>query len=315
MIQIKFNSVQEKCVEDFCKKIYNSMQDGVRKELDKWVYDNFNSILGLGIKFEENEKNFLRLLLAKYKDLKKIKEYIDDKNITIGVSNYLKDKYRKLDKKTVVKIVGTTVCPYCNRNYINVTEIVNTSQLDHFYSQEKYPIFSLCFYNLIPACFGCNNKKSNKEFLISPYDEEIKKDDIPLFTYIPKSIDFKKNKDSFDIVFEDNKFENYSESELEDEKISTQEKSNKEKFLLDLCSVDTHNLYQIHKDVVQEIFWKNEIYSDSYREILYKQYNITETEVDRIITGGYASYNELGKRSLSKLIMDISKEIGLLEEE
>lgn len=328
MIQIKLNSEQEERVEKFCEdRIYNKLSKKHRTELDKWVYNRLKSVPKLDIKFEKYEKNFLILLSAKYKDLKKIKEYIDNNNITYTkkitkrsiVGTYLKNMYiEKIEteaKKRLIKITGVTVCPYCNRNFINVTEKTNTSQLDHFYNKSKYPIFSLCFYNLIPSCYGCNNKKNDKEFFISPYDETIKTEDIPVLTYIPKSLDFRKNIDSFDIVFKDNKFAEYSEGELENEKRNNKKKSTKEKLLLDLCTVDTHNLYQLHKDIVQELFWKNEIYSDSYKERLYQQYGISETEVNRIITGAYTFYDELGKRPLSKLITDISKEIGLLEEE
>lgn len=327
MIQIKLNPVQKEEAEDFCDDIYNDLDERYRTKLDYWVYSNFKSIPNLDVKFEENEKNFLRLLKAKYSDLSLIKEYIDKNKSKINfnvkivgdslLSNYLKNTYKKLDKKRLVRITGTTVCSYCNRNYINVTDNANTSQLDHFYNKNKYPILAVCFYNLIPSCFGCNNLKQEKEFLVSPYDAKIKKENSPIFSYIPKSHDYTKNIDSFDIIFKDNKYEKYSKSELENEKKKISKKSDKfrEKILLDICTVDIHNLYQLHKDIVQELFRKNEIYSDGYKKRLCQKFEISEAEVNRMITGAYTSYDELGKRPLSKLITDISKEIGLLEEE
>lgn len=329
MIQIKLNPTQESQVKKFCEKIYSKMGSKHKIEVNNWVFKTFNEIPGIEVDFEEGRDNFLRLLSAKYKDLQKIKKYIDEKNINYDklitrksfMRTYLENLYDRIfttiEKKELVRITNVVVCPYCNRNFVNVTERANTSQLDHFYNKSDYPIFSICFYNLIPSCYSCNNKKNNKEFLISPYDETIKKEDIPIFSYIPKSLDFKKNIDSFDIILEDNKFVEYREDELENEKqnISGKVEKFREKILLDLCTVDIHNLYQLHKDIVQELFWKNEIYSDCYKERLYQQYGISETEVNRIITGVYTSYDELGKRPLSKLITDIIKEIGLLEEE
>lgn len=65
-------------------------------------------------------------------------------------------------------------CPYCGRQYItNYNESYSTADLDHFYSQSKYPYLALNIYNFIPACAVCNrNFKNDEEVEINPRVEE-----------------------------------------------------------------------------------------------------------------------------------------------
>lgn len=71
-------------------------------------------------------------------------------------------------------------CPYCNAAYTlyiegkedkydenNILSKCNIRramfQFDHYFPKEKFPIFSISFYNLIPSCTCCNQKKSETE--------------------------------------------------------------------------------------------------------------------------------------------------------
>ena len=228
----------------------------------------------------------------------------------------LESRYNKIDKKELVRITGVTVCPYCNRNFINVTEEANTSQLDHFFPKNEYPLLALCFYNLIPSCYGCNNKKSTSKFYISPYDESITDiDELLKFSLNIKSADFINNSESIDIIIKDD----ISEEELKQleskDKLSVRQKLLKDKYV-----IDTRSLYKLHTDVVQELLWKQEVYSNSYKikleEILAtSDKKFSKYEIDRMIVGYYTDKENYGKRPLSKMVTDISKEIGLVGEE
>ena len=84
--------------------------------------------------------------------------------------------------------------------------------------------------------------------------------------------------------------------------------------------IDTRSLYKLHTDVVQELLWKQEVYSNSYKikleEILAtSDKKFSKYEIDRMIVGYYTDKENYGKRPLSKMVTDISKEIGLLGEE
>jgi Glu-tRNA(Gln) amidotransferase subunit E-like FAD-binding protein len=77
-------------------------------------------------------------------------------------------------------------------------------------------------------------------------------------------------------------------------------------------------LYQSHIDIVNEIEWKKQIYSENYKNEINKLIEsaglnlLTEDEINRIITGVYTNIEDYGQRPLSKLITDISKNVGLI---
>ena len=76
------------------------------------------------------------------------------------------------------------VCPYCNRQYIYVTQAkgkkwVSSMQMDHFFPKEHFPLFSCSFYNLIPSCYACNHGKGeNLRKTIYPYEQEFGEDGV-----------------------------------------------------------------------------------------------------------------------------------------
>ena len=78
-------------------------------------------------------------------------------------------------------------------------------------------------------------------------------------------------------------------------------------------------LYQSHIDVVNELIWKKEVYTNSYRDGLLKILNqknleLNEAELNRFITSYYSDKENYGKRPLSKMVTDIGREIGLIGE-
>ena len=244
------------------------------------------------------------------------------------LAEYLKKSYSKIDaklRKKIIDLKNVSVCPYCNRNYINSTykmihcdncnqdlfvidevekecpgcnqeingqtKVVNTAQLDHFFPKDSYPLFAVSFYNLIPSCYSCNHVKLNKDLKHSPYDSSFSFDDVK-FTYIPKSTD----------------------------KIEIKIDSRNPDFKNGIRILGIEELYQSHIDVVNELIWKKEVYTDSYRKGLAEILNqtnleLSKTEVNRFITGHYTDKEDYGNRPLSKMVTDISKEIGLVGEE
>lgn len=108
---------------------------------------------------------------GRLKKIFKYKGYIDEKE----------SKYNAYHLADNLKI---NTCPYCNRQYtITITGVSNSEkitrpQFDHYFSQEKYPLLAISFYNLIPSCSICNSTiKHIKEFDLSthihPYLEDV----------------------------------------------------------------------------------------------------------------------------------------------
>jgi hypothetical protein len=80
-----------------------------------------------------------------------------------------------------IQELGIRVCPYCNRNNIDYSEIkrdkmIPRAPFDHFFPKDKYPYLSCSLFNLIPCCYTCNSAKSNKDTstkkIVYPYEEE-----------------------------------------------------------------------------------------------------------------------------------------------
>jgi len=89
-----------------------------------------------------------------------------------GVFNYKKFSNKNTHAYSAYDLAArldVRVCPYCNRQYtftvITVDNNVSRPEFDHFFSQEKYPLLSMSFYNLIPSCKICNSTlKHTKQF-------------------------------------------------------------------------------------------------------------------------------------------------------
>lgn len=194
---------------------------------------------------------------------------------------------------------GLNSCPYCNRNYIFLVDKNENRlrpEIDHFYPKSIYPFLAMSFYNLIPSCQICNHTKKDKDAfkdnLKSPY--EINFFDFK-FKYKPKNITFyqiNKNKyveERFDIILN---------------KTNSVEK-NDEYFKLNL-------LYEQHKDIVLDLLLKKTIYTKSYIKELKENFKLKDDEIYRFLFCNYLKDKDLHKRPLSKLIKDISKDIGLI---
>jgi len=205
----------------------------------------------------------------------------------------------------LVKEIGLGSCPYCNRNYISsVTkdkkdDSKTRPQLDHFYPKAVYPFLACSFYNLIPSCATCNLMKSDKDSysdkLISPY--EMKKDTFK-FSYDLNSVDI------LNIEFSE-KYDHKHEKSINiifDKKNETNEKY-----------FELEKLYnQEHRNVVIELLVKKAYYPQSYINEL-SNFGFSQDEVYRYLFSNYNQDDDLHKRPLSKLVQDISEELGLLK--
>lgn len=88
--------------------------------------------------------------------------------------------YRNSLLLKLADFLNIRTCPYCNAAYTLYIEGDERKyeenngftedkkkramfQFDHYFPKEKYPIFSISFYNLIPSCSCCNLKKSKTD--------------------------------------------------------------------------------------------------------------------------------------------------------
>lgn len=221
----------------------------------------------------------------------------DDYKILYNI--FVDHGYEKISKFDFIKKIEINTCPYCNRNYIlysNNKKIVKP-EIDHFFPKGIYPLLAVSFYNLIPCCQSCNGyfgKHEKDSFLISlksPY--ELNSDDF-VFSYKINNISIINpliGKSSVDVL-------------LKTKCLKNSEIFNLEKY------------YQMHQDHVLELIIKSKTkYSDAYKNSLLKlsKYQLSKSEIDRMIIGNYSLEKEQHKRPLSKMYQDIGKELGLIK--
>jgi len=269
------------------------------KYLDKFAKEHYKNLKFKLEKFPNNHKyNLEEVITAKPQKLNEITKWAKDKKsdytFMIGKYKNFATKKREYNAYDLAEKLKINVCPYCNINSIyTVKKQILRSEFDHFYDKENYPILALSFYNLIPSCHTCNSiLKGTKSISLNPYLKDF--DMMASFELKIKDSKFYYDCDGFDI-------ELISDNSEAKESIKT--------FKL-------NERYKYHKDIVLELIQKNAIYNDSYLDELMDNYEGTLfkniEDLQRLISSGYVSKKEIGKRPLSKLIKDISKELRLI---
>lgn len=214
-----------------------------------------------------------------------------DKLVNRGVNTKMIQKY------------GIKCCPYCNENYIFNRRISSgkkyaMAQLDHYYSRDKFPIFSVSLYNLVPSCSSCNHIKSANDIGISPHNRKYDFSKMHI-SYLPNSGDYINDEKEIEIEFQyDNEESDFPE---------LMEKN--------LDAMGIKEAYNMHKDYLLEILRKGQIYSAEQRESIMQDFPdlfSSDEELIRTIFGNYIREEELLKRPLSKLTRDILEELGLI---
>jgi len=247
-----------------------------------------------------------QIFVAEFDTLKKIKKMLDvnkciykaydgkDKPgyyVKNSSFNIIYKAFDKINNNWLIKELGITVCPYCNRDFINNRGNSTAAQVDHFYPRSKYPLFAVSIYNLIPSCYACNHIKFNNIIDVSPYDKNFSFNDSLKFSYIPLSYDYIYDLSQIKI------------------KIKCKNEISKN---VKIMKID--KAYEVHADYVQELIIKSKIYNKTQiKEYLtaYPNLFMSREDVLRTVYGNYIKENELGKRPLAKLTKDILDEIGV----
>lgn len=303
MIQIQQNNLDQ-----LAKKYYKLIEEYIQKKDTKYQLDEINCDL-----LHLFDKDLEQIVIAKplqMRDLIKKAPQGFSNNI-----NQLKDLYGTFRDKWGARLMedlNLKVCPFCNREYIFRFEDRKQKKariiasLDHFYDKDRYPFLAVSFYNLIPSCSICNSKfKHTKNFYEHPHLH-------------PYEDDFNK-KAKFSHFLNDATDENKHHAIFSKERITLDLKPNDSQDIKTKNTIETFRLediYKEHKDIVLELIQKAEIYNDSYIDELLNRYEGTlfknREDLMRLITCGYITDEEIGKRPLSKLIKDISEELELL---
>lgn len=308
---ITINQICDEEVKNLCEEVYKHMKAAYRKNLDKWCRKKIAPVFQKIFGRDFSDTPFLDIMLLSYDELEELvadSEIINldykfsiksnrkiKGNRLVSIKDYLiNNVYNAISKdsrrKKILSITHLSVCPYCNRNFMNSSNNKNTCELDHFWKKSQFPIFAASFYNLIPSCPSCNRNKGTDTFLLSPYNVKISSNQRLRFSWYPLDGDFLFNHNSIYIT----------------------SKTHKD-FKTDFDLLDLHNLYQIHSDLVLDAILKKIFIPEHYLNEINNIIPLSDSDINRLFTGVYTAEKDYYIRPLSKLISDVYVELNNLE--
>lgn len=232
-------------------------------------------------------------------------------NVTKGLAGIF--AYRTFAKKNLLNYcaydlaakLDVRVCPYCNRQYtftvLNVRENISRPEFDHFFSQEKYPLLSMSFYNLIPSCKICNSTlKHTKQFTLArnihPYQHGF--DEVVRFNYNPNDA-----KSAIGLG-----------TNMEITCVPQAGHTLFDQYTNNVRVFKIAEIYQGHTDIVAEIVRKFYMSDGKYLEVLFKSFPQIGSyeELYRLAFGNYLENKNLDQRILAKLTKDIVQQLDFI---
>ena len=291
MIPINFKELNDK------DRLYHSLLNVKSNQRKKTEY--VKKIRGINdwclknIVVKGRKYSFPDIIKADYEEIVKIakvyqasKNKLSDSKKKFIIDTLYKQRFPRVE---FVEALQVTVCPYCNRNFVNSTYKRTLCDLDHFYDKEKYSLLAVSFYNLIPVCHACNHAKLNKAISYSPHDTKFGTDDLLESDYFITGPDYLYDNKQIGIEID------YSNQFKENVKI-----------------LKLREVYQVHSDILQECVKKAIIFNPEYLSELLVTYDglfESEEELYRIVFGNYIEESSYGKRPLSKMTKDILKKL------
>lgn len=205
--------------------------------------------------------------------------------------------------KDIVKKLGIRTCVYCNAQYafsysLGKDDFINY-EIDHWMPKSKYPYLCTPFFNLQLSCPKCNKMKSQRDDVLpfclftnnaedlNPFEFSVDNGSCALFLAT-------NDKDKLRISFK-----------AKDKQLGENMNS--------LFHITTQ--YQAHKDIVEELIWKQKIYNhtilDIYRDS-FESLGFRKSDFNRFILSNYDMEEDILKRPLSKMMQDIAKQLGII---
>ena len=183
-------------------------------------------------------------------------------------------------------------------------------ELDHNKPKSKYPFLCTNFYNLQPCCGSCNKRKSAQDLPYSLYYEEGDPNPAPLhFAISPQDV----------IAFQTKgKCRGIKAYLCDEDKPSQPVVAKKDGTLAERFNFifDIDRIYAEHEDEVEELLWRNRIYTKGIVDAANKQFaelDINGFDFDRYILGTYAKKDEALKRPLTAMKQDVWEQVMKME--
>lgn len=215
-------------------------------------------------------------------------------------------RYDYVQEKVYPKIInqlGIKTCVYCNAQYAfsydNGKDSFQNYEIDHWMPKSKYPYLCTSFFNLQPSCPKCNKSKSSKDDILPFCLYTHNGNKLNPFYFSILHVSYAQylathDRDMLRIIF-----------------------SSKEQGLKDNMDALFHisTQYQAHKEMVEELIWKKQIYNSTFLDIYkdsFKQLEFKQTDFNRFILSNYDKDEDILKRPFAKMVQDIAKQLGII---
>ena len=290
--------------------------------------------------FDNNKDKSLQEIFTKFKE-KKINEFdviFQDKNLqdilTLNQNKIIEILEKNKNKSSLSRLkyvfnyekfqseitkfftdnFDFRTCFYCNKDFItnfDANKKVSTFQLDHFFDKATYPYLALSFYNLIPSCYVCNAKVklSENTFQYNPKSKLKKFQNETCIAPNNEKFDFNQ-KVKFKLLLDDS-CKNLHIKSKDDIDINLKENfSDMYDKYIEIFKLNER--YKAHKDIVFDMIQKAELYPESRLKELQDLTGIPFQQIKKDIFKLIDENEDLSKQPFSKLIVDMSKELGIL---
>lgn len=284
------------------RSINRSTKDCSKYSIDKNDHEAFLRALII-CPFAKESRNKFPILKAYYQFIKgkRADPLLINKKSISNILNYKRfmdfSKNNKILREYIIEASKVEVCPYCNRQYIDVFKRSDKgykaiAQLDHFYPKEQFPLYALSLYNFVPSCASCNQGKSaTSNKLIYPFTEKsVEENRKPYFHIQPLNLDQLRGNVLPDISYAFNK----------DSTKKTQKKLEQAEFL------HHKNMYQNHKQFAQRLLRVKRLDNSNYIAQVKDFFpKLSDEEIREVLFGFSGDLEELKQKPLSKLAHDI----------
>lgn len=309
MIKLAHN-LYEKFEDDYFKIIKAKINDGAKlfeiigqisQSNQQWAIKNKNDFLKALIINPFSEKSIKDFLLLRdyynyvigASEINPFEEYLADLQDIFNYTDIIKSQEnKKVLRVRIAKASGIEICPYCNRQYIDIFDRQNndgekaTAQLDHFYPKEQFPLYALSLYNFVPSCASCNQGKSDKtKALIYPFTKNAKEENQqPYFKIKSEDLDHLRGNvpPVIDYAFIDSDKKSHADA------------------------LHHKNMYQNHSVFAQRLLQRQRLYNPSYIAQVKAFFpKLSDEEIREVLFGFSGDLEELKQKPLSKLAHDI----------
>ena len=304
----------KKVREDFKNNKKEIFDDKKNKSLQE-IFDKFKEkkINEFDVIFENKDLSDI-LIISQDEIIKILKKNKNKSSLSKlkYVFNY--DKFQSDITKFFTDNFDFRTCFYCNKDFItnfDADKKVSTFQLDHFFDKANYPYLALSFYNLIPSCYVCNAKVklSENTFEHNPKSKLRKFSNKTCIAPNDEKFDFHQ-KVKFKLFLEQSCKNLHIESKDDIDITLKEQFTDKYDKYIEIFKLNER--YKAHKDIVFDMIEKAELYPESRLKELQDLTGIPFQQIKKDIFNLIDENEDLSKQPFSKLIVDMSKELGIL---